>query len=274
MDLATEPRVVRLLESSPTWHTLWHLAEVGSTQDEALTRLREGVPAGAVVVADAQRTGRGRLGRPWRDDVRGASGPANLAVTATAPAPESGVGLVPLVAGMSVAWAYDAAGAHPRLKWPNDVLLDGKKAAGILVERHEVVGKPVLLIGCGLNLDWRGVPRDEESANWTSLAEVTGQDVDRAQVLVDLLAALAVRLGHLNREPASVLDAYRPLCATLGERVRVERPGCDPLVGEAIDLDDDGRLVVRTATDLVTIDAGDITHLRPATDHDDPLTSK
>jgi BirA family transcriptional regulator, biotin operon repressor / biotin---[acetyl-CoA-carboxylase] ligase len=264
MDLATSPKVVGLLESSSTWHAVVHHDEVGSTQDEALALLREGTPPGVVVVADAQRSGRGRLGRPWRDAVRGERGPANLAVTATAPVPEQGVGVVPLAVGVAVAEAYRAAGGLPRLKWPNDVLLDGRKAAGILLERHEVGGRPILLIGCGLNLDWRGVTREGEEAGWISVAEATGQDVDRAQVLVDLLGHLASRLAQVGRDPDRVVREYRGWCATLGEPVRVERPGRPPLHGDAVDLDVDGRLVVRTSSGREVVDVGDVVHVRPA----------
>ena len=265
VDLAVHRAVVGLLESSPTWHTLVHHAEVGSTQDEALALLREGTPPGVIVVADAQRTGRGRLGRPWRDSVSGATGPANLAITATVKLPERSVGLVPLAVGVAVAEAYRAAGGMPRLKWPNDVLLDGRKAAGILVERHTVAEEPVLLIGCGLNLDWRGVERDAEAAGWISLAESIAADVDRVKVLVDTLGHLGAALGQLRRDPAVVLRDYRGWSATLGEAVRVERPGRPPLFGEAVDLDADGRLVLRTEGGRAVVDVGDVIHVRAAT---------
>jgi BirA family transcriptional regulator, biotin operon repressor / biotin---[acetyl-CoA-carboxylase] ligase len=264
MDLATAAPVVALLESSPTWHGVVHHAEVGSTQDEALALLRDGTPPGVVVVADAQRMGRGRLGRAWLDAVQGEHGPANLAVTATVLAPANGSGVVPLTVGMAVADTYRAADGLPRLKWPNDVLLDGRKAAGILVERHEVAGRSVLLIGCGLNLDWRGIEREDETLRWISLAESTGQDVDRAQTLADLLGHLASRLAQVGRDPARVVGEYRGWCATLGEQVRVERPGRPALHGEAVDLDVDGRLVVRTASGREVVDVGDVVHVRPA----------
>jgi BirA family transcriptional regulator, biotin operon repressor / biotin---[acetyl-CoA-carboxylase] ligase len=262
VELERDARVRALLEGSPTWHTLIHQAEVTSTQDVALDLLRSGTPPGVVVAADAQRAGRGRLGRPWHDTVRGPSGPANLAVTATVPVPAHNLGLVPLAAGLAVAAAYRAAGTDPRLKWPNDVVLEGRKAAGILVERHTVDGRALLLIGCGLDLDWRGVERHGDAAHWTSLAEVTGVEVDRPQVLVDLLGQLATLLGEVAAHPDRVLRAYRPLCATLGEVVRVERPGRAALHGEAVDLDTGGRLVVRTDVGRVVIDVGDVTHVR------------
>lgn len=264
MTFEGDPRVQGVLESSPTWHTLEHHPEVTSTQDVALARLQGGAPPGLVVVADAQTAGRGRLGRPWRDAVEGRSGPANLAVTMTIAAPDRSVGIVPLVVGLAVTEAYESVGASPRLKWPNDVLLDGRKGAGILVERHAVAGRAVLLIGCGLNLDWRGIERRGEEIGWISVAEAIDGDVDRVTVLVTLLSMLSGQLGQLDRRPEVLLQSYRSRCATLGQRVRVEQPGRTPLEGVADDLDADGRLIVTTGRGRQIVDVGDVIHVRPA----------
>lgn len=261
-DLSADPRVLACLVASTVWHGVTHLAEVGSTQDLALQQLRLGQRPGLVVVADAQTAGRGRAGRSWRDDVTGPGGPANLAVTATVPAPDRNAGLAPLATGLAVAGAYRAAGAAPSLKWPNDVLLAGRKAAGILVERHTLPDGPtVLLIGCGLNLDWRGVERSGDATRWTSLAEETGGDVDRAQVLVDLLEQLGSRLQQLSGDPEGVLAAYRPRCATIGREVRVERPGGQVVVGRASSIDASGRLILEADTGRQVVDVGDVFHI-------------
>jgi hypothetical protein len=172
--LAGHPAVVAAVAGGGRWTRVRHHAEVTSTNDVALERLRAGEPAGLVVVADAQTAGRGRAGRGWIDAVQGPEGPGNLAVTASVPVRSGAVGAVPLAAGLAVADAFRAAARSPTLKWPNDVLLDDRKACGILVERHDLPAGSVLLIGCGLDLDWRGVPRDGDAAGWTSLAESLG----------------------------------------------------------------------------------------------------
>jgi BirA family transcriptional regulator, biotin operon repressor / biotin---[acetyl-CoA-carboxylase] ligase len=279
--MAGDPRLRGLLEVSPVWHTLDHHEAVGSTQDLALERLHGGTRPGLVVVADAQTAGRGRRGRSWRDAVQGPDGPANLAVTATVAVPGRaagpgdgsgggrgagdglGAGLVPFAAGLAVADAYAAAGATPTLKWPNDVLLDGRKAAGILVERHTVRGADVLLIGCGLDLDWRGVLRAGESDDWTSLAEAIGGPVDRVEVLLALLTGLGRAIGRLGSRPAQVLADYRGRCATLGQRVRVALPDGTSRSGRAVDLGADGRLLVAGDDGPFEVTAGDVAHVRP-----------
>jgi BirA family transcriptional regulator, biotin operon repressor / biotin---[acetyl-CoA-carboxylase] ligase len=260
--LAAHPAVVTALASSGRWSQVSHLTEVTSTNDVALDRLRAGEPAGLVVVADAQSAGRGRAGRGWIDAVRGPAGPANLAVTASVPVRTGAVGAVPLAAGLAVADAFRAAGASPTLKWPNDVLLDDRKACGILVERHDLATSSVVLIGCGLDLDWRGVRREGEAAGWTSLAEVVGTAVDRGAVLGDLLVHLDRRLRVLERDPAALLTAYREACATLDRQVRVVLPGGQQRTGVARDLDADGHLVVVTDEGPLVVRAGDVVHLR------------
>lgn len=269
-------RIAALLGGPLGWHSLVHEAEVTSTSDVALEVVREGTPPGFVVVADHQTAGRGRQGRPW-DDASAGDRVRSLTASAAVGVPASDASLTPLAAGLAVADALRRAGAAPTLKWPNDVLLptaDGTpaKAAGILVERHAVRasggpagGGDVLIVGIGIDLDWRDVPRDGDAATWTSVAETTGRDVDRADVLADLLRGLSVWLRSVPSDPLRLLVAYRDNCATIGNDVRVTFPDGEVLAGRAVDLDRQGRLVVE-APDVgqVAVTAGDVEHVRPA----------
>ena len=236
---------------------------MGSTNELALEALLAGEAPGLVVVADRQTRGRGRAGGAWTDDVDGPGGPANLAVTAAVASPPGSLGLVPLAVGLAVLEVFEQFGAAGALKWPNDVLLDGRKAAGILVERHRVPRGDALLIGCGLDLDWRGVTRSGESLHWTSLAEVTGRGVDRAQVLAALLGSLPPRLDDVTRDPEWLRHDYTRRCATIGAQIRASLPDGRVVGGNAVGIDEDGRLRVLLGTDTITISAGEVTHLRP-----------
>jgi BirA family transcriptional regulator, biotin operon repressor / biotin---[acetyl-CoA-carboxylase] ligase len=260
--LATHGAVVAAVARGRRWTGLHHHTEVTSTNDVALECLRAGETVGVVVVADAQTAGRGRAGRGWTDAVQGPDGPANLAVTATT-APPARAGLLPLAAGLAVVDTFADAGAVARLKWPNDVLLDDRKAAGILVERHDLPGGPFALLGCGLDLDWRGVERSGDATGWTSLAEELRGPVDRGAVLGGLLAHLDRRLAELEADPDGLLAAYRSVCATLGRSVRVLLPGDEERSGRATDLDADGHLVVATGSGRLVVHAGDVVHVRP-----------
>lgn len=281
MTLGDDDRVQAALAASSSWTALEHYATVASTNDVALDAMREGAPPGLVVVADRQTAGRGRAGRRWTDAVDGPRGPGSLAVSATLRPPGQRAGLVSLAAGLAVLDGYGGrgalrdAGVDATVKWPNDVLLDGRKAAGILVEWHPrvVVAQSaglgatrgdVLVIGCGLDLDWRGVERAGAATDWTSLAEVLAADVDRGAVLAALLAALDQRLAQLHDDPDALLDDYRAACATLGSDVHATLPGGTTVSGVARGIDAEGRLQVDTGHELVALLAGDVTHVRPA----------
>lgn len=292
--LDTHPRIVALLDGPLGWHTVHHHPAVTSTSDVALEFAQGGAPPGVIVVADHQTAGRGRRGRPWHD--AGDDGTVrSLLVSVVLPVPDREVTLTPLAVGLAVADALRRTGATPMLKWPNDVLLvevppgtapggvtgaapdvapEGvgsagtlptAKCAGILVDRHTVGTGDVLVIGVGIDLDWRDTGRDGEGAAWTSIAEATDRDVDRADVLADLLRALSVWIRSVPADPARLLLAYRDNCATVGRDVRVTFPDGEQLVGRAVDLDREGRLIVDSPhVGKVAVTAGDVEHVRPS----------
>lgn len=268
-------RLAALLGGPLGWHSLVHETEVTSTSDVALEAVRAGTPPGLVVVADHQTAGRGRRGRPW-DDASAPGQVRSLTASVAVPVPADNAVLVPMAAGLAVADALRRAGTTPSFKWPNDVLVptaagDLAKVAGILVERHALrpgdgrAGNEVLIVGMGIDLDWRDVAREGEAATWTSVAESSGRDVDRADVLADLLRGLAVWLRSVPSDPLRLLVAYRDACATIGRQVRVTFPDGEILEGAAVDLDRDGRLVVDGPNvGRVAVTAGDVEHVRPA----------
>ena len=221
------------------------VAEVGSTNDEVAVRARAGAPEGVVVVADRQAAGRGRRGRTW-DAPAGSS--LLVSVWLRPPAPNLAV----VSAGLA---AVDACrsrtGVVPSLKWPNDLVVEGRgKLAGILAD---AVGDGVV-VGLGLNVDWGEAPMPPGA---TSLTEVTGTAVDRSRLLVAYLVALEARC---RQSPGDLMTAYRAACSTIGRQVRVELPGGELFEGRADGVDDDGRLVV----DGRPVAAGDVVHVRSA----------
>jgi len=251
-------RVARYMAGPSLWSSYEHHAEVVSTNDVALQRVGEGGRAGLVVVADRQTAGRGRGGRVWQDVPDG-----NLLVSVATGFPAAGTSLVPLAVGLAVSDAMRRHGVAAALKWPNDVVVAGRKCAGILVESHDLrpQGPRCLIIGIGVDVDWRGVDRIDDMAQWTSMAEVTGADVDRDGLLVDLLRALEAWLLDVPDDPTRLLAAYRVRCTTLGQQVRVRTVRAEA-VGTAVDLDDTGALLVDTRDGRRTVMAGDVELLR------------
>lgn len=245
-----------LLDGPLSWYELLHEAEVTSTNDVAAQRVLQGRPPGVVVLADRQSAGRGRLERTWSDVPAG-----SLLCSLTVPVPPTDATLVPLVAGVAVADAVRRAGARVQLKWPNDLLSrDGRKLGGILVERHDGPAGAQLVVGVGLNLDWRGVPRGDEQEQWTSVAELTGGDVDRFAVLGDLLRGLDAWIRDLLRGTHRAVAAYTAQCATLGREVEVTTPDGALLRGTAEAITPTGALVVATVDGNLAVTAGDVVH--------------
>lgn len=200
---------------------LVRLESTTSTQDVA-----RDLPLGSVVVADHQTAGRGRLGRRWE-------APFGTALLASFVLPNRP--LASLAAGVAAA---HACGPEVRLKWPNDLLLGGRKVAGVLVERH---GERCV-VGVGVNLTW--APPG---------AAMLGQATDRER----LLERLWRELQKWFRAPeAEVLAAWRERSDTLGRRVRVELP-TETFEGLAEDVGADGSLIVAGRA----VAAGDVTHL-------------
>jgi BirA family biotin operon repressor/biotin-[acetyl-CoA-carboxylase] ligase len=238
------------------------LGRVASTQDVAFRLAAEGAADGTVVVADAQTAGRGRRGRAWLDEP-GASLLASLVLRPRlAPAR---LPALSLTAAVALAEALTrAAGVSPRLKWPNDLLLAGRKVAGILLESRLEAAPPApmataapgpvtTVLGVGVNLAQRAFPA-ELAARATSVWLATGRRVDRDTLLSALLEALAVWRGRLEREGfAPVRARWRALGDTLGRRVAF--PGG---MGIAVDLDEDGALVVDTGGARHRVVAGDV----------------
>lgn len=213
------------------------LPRVGSTQDEA-RRLVEsgGARAGHVVVADEQTEGRGRFGRAWSSPSGG------LYATFVVPRHP----MLPIASGLSVVRALARFGVKAGLKWPNDLIVDGKKLAGILIE----TAGDVALMGVGVNLD-------EAPLETAVSARAVGGGVRRGGLIVAIVRELGKSLSSEES-----LQAYRESLLTLGRSVRVTLEGGETIEGTAADVDAEGRLLVETRGGVRAISSGECVHLR------------
>jgi len=234
-----------------------------STNEVAAERARAGAPDGLLVVADHQQAGRGRLDRSWETPA-GTAVTFSLVLRPTVPA--SSWPWLPLLTGHTVSKALAAFGYDTSLKWPNDVLLDGRKVAGILVERVDTDSGPAAIVGVGINVTATAEELPVETA--TSLAlSLPDPAPPREDVLVGVVEAIregydAWQVG--GAEAATRLAAsYAAQCATVGQQVRVDLPGGTTITGRAVDVDLDGRLVVDTPDGQQKVGAGDVVHVRP-----------
>ncbi|MDN5726331.1 MAG: biotin--[acetyl-CoA-carboxylase] ligase [Propionibacteriales bacterium] len=232
------------------------MPDTGSTNADLTARAGDGAPHGAVLIADHQRTGRGRLRRSW-------SAPPGASVALSVllrPTRTTGWSWLPLVCGIAVADAVRAAGANAVLKWPNDVLVDDLKLAGILVERTQTPAGPAVIIGCGINTT--ASIGDLPVPTATSIAAV-GLGITPLDLVVDVLLRLDRLVTFWGDEANDDLlgDMYSNRCSSLGQRVRAQLADTE-VVGVATGIDADGGLLVHTADAEVTVVAGDVVHLR------------
>lgn len=246
---------------------------LGSTQERArdLARGTPGAPHGTLVVSRVQTGGRGRLGRRW------GSPPGGLWMSLVLRPPFEArlAARVTQTAAVAVAKALWEIGVEARIKWPNDLLVDGRKVCGILAESSAenvpVAAKRVVpgegarrldfvVLGVGMNANLDPEELEVPDREVTTLRAELGRDVDMLHLLGLLLSNLEAELNRIE-DFGAVLDDWRALDCTLGRRVRARRFG-ETLEGVAVDINPEGALLLKTPAGVVELFEGEIEHLR------------
>ncbi len=234
---------------------LLHHTSVSSTLDVARREAEGGAPEGTAVVAEEQTAGRGRLGRSWVSPAG-----ANLYVTLVLRPSLERLRSLSMVASLAVAQAVETTTRlSPRIKWPNDLLVAGRKLAGVLIDTELSGQMPKYsLVGVGLNvnLDVQAIPEIASIA--TSLRQELGHEVSREEVLAAFLNRFEALYVESERGTA-VYEAWRSHLETLGRHVRVTS-GDQVEEGLAEDVDAEGNLILRRPDQSrVTVVAGEVT---------------
>ncbi|HSE57919.1 MAG TPA: biotin--[acetyl-CoA-carboxylase] ligase [Nitrospiraceae bacterium] len=251
------------------------LSQTDSTNSALLKLAQAGAEHGTVVCADHQTAGCGRRGRSWFSRPGDGlcfslllRGRRLLSDDAHWPA------WVPLASGTAVALGIaDTIEVTPQLKWPNDLLLGGRKLGGILSESLLTTqSPPFFIVGIGLNVNLPQKDLPEELRDTaTSLIMATGRPVNRAWLLSNILKRLEEQLEPvLDGEIAQAISAYTGLCATIGRQVSIEFAAAPPLIGLAEAVAPDGALLVQSLSsgsglrkgETVAVRVGDVVHLR------------
>lgn len=255
------PLDVQRLRSSPGvsfFDRIDVVESTGSTNADLVARAADPSVDRQALLAEEQVSGRGRHARSWVSPPRAQ---ISLSILVRLPGIDpAALGWLPLLTGISVVDALrGAAGVSPELKWPNDVLLDGRKLAGILAEVAATGISPAVVVGIGMNVDL-----DESElpvAHATSLSVAGARDVDRTALVAAILHEFGRRFAAWERsgwDSAELAAAYRERCATIGIDVRAELPGGKVVTGVATGIDDTGRLLIGGEA----VSAGDVSHLR------------
>jgi BirA family biotin operon repressor/biotin-[acetyl-CoA-carboxylase] ligase len=249
--------ITTLLTTVRFGRSLHCFEEVDSTNTVARDLARQGAAEGTVVIAEGQTRGRGRLGRSW------VSPPGRNLYLSIVVRPDLPDALLP---GLSIVAGVAACEAvrewwQATIKWPNDVLVDGRKVAGLLIEAEGEGAGRFLILGIGVNLnagaeDFPPELRDKAG----SIRMATGAFVDRARFTARLLEHLERRYDQIRTEGlASIRAAWEELSDMIGREIRVDEPG-GRVTGIVLGLDDDGALRLRLASGAEhRVVAGDVT---------------
>ena len=230
-----------------------------STMDVAQRLAAAGEPEGSVVFAEGQGRGRGRMGRTW---ISPKGKGIYCSVILRPPLQLTEIPKITLMAAVGVARAVETAtGLRPEIKWPNDLLIGGKKLCGILTELNAELNRVNhVVVGIGMNVN---TPADKLPAHGTSLLQETGEKVDRLELARQLLTQLDKTYAQFLKEGMEpILEEWRRFAGFLGRRIRVSMEG-RVLDGQALDVDPSGALLVRTDTGLVeSVSAGEVLLVR------------
>ncbi|HYB35626.1 MAG TPA: biotin--[acetyl-CoA-carboxylase] ligase [Mycobacterium sp.] len=248
------------------WRYLEVVDETGSTNSDLLARAAAGEDIdGVVLIAEHQTAGRGRMGRSWSAAPR-----AQITLSVgvrPGDVPIDHWGWLPLATGVAVVDTVAAeAGVHAGLKWPNDVMVDDRKLAGIFSEVAEP--KTLVVIGIGLNVTLSAEEAGDPVA--VSLLDVGVAALDRDRLVRRLLSELGRRIVSWRRAGGvdeQLIADYRARSMTIGSEVRAVLPGDRKFIGTARAIDREGRLIIDCAGKSVAVSAGDIVHLRPRDKH-------
>jgi len=261
-DILTPDLLRKRLKGSVFGKRVYHLFRTDSTNRVAMELGYADEPEGAVVLAEEQTAGRGRAGRSWYSE-RGAGLYVTLLLRpklSPAQAP-----LLTMLAGLSAHTAVLAqTGLAPELKWPNDLLLNGKKLGGVLTEMHaEPSAVRFVVVGVGVNVNQENFPA-ELSSLATSLRKETGRLHSRLELLVKLLSQFETDYNRFLREGASYVVQRFELVSSFasGRRVRVDT-GTETYLGTTDGLSPEGLLIVKKDGGAsAAVIAGDITEVR------------
>lgn len=258
-DILSPPEIKPLLKTKWLGTTIHYFHTLDSTNSRAYELANRGAEEGEVVIAESQTKGKGRLGRNWYS-------PPNLnlylSVILRPPIPPHQAPLITLMAAVATAEAIgNYPGLRPMIKWPNDLLLNGRKVAGLLNEiksETDRIDFVILGIGVNLNIVGRMFPK-EIRAIATSLKEETGQPVSRKIFLASLLQELEKWYAvFIKRGGAVILQSWREWAQIKGRHVKMTSFG-ETIEGIAIDVDSDGALMIETGRgERKKVVAGDI----------------
>ncbi len=241
---------------------IFFFKSIRSTMDYAKRIAERDEPEGTVVIADYQSHGRGRFGRVWK------ANPGEnilMSIILRPKIPLEKFSIFPFLSAVAVAESIEKnIGVKVTTKWPNDLLINGKKFCGILMEASITVEKgDFVILGIGINVNQSEFPRELQD-HATSLYLSTGKIYDRAEIVKDILRQFEIEYENLNKDNdfKSVLERWKKRCEMLGKEIKLIQSG-KVITGKAVDVDDMGFLLLEDDNSrIVKLSSGDVTVLK------------
>ncbi|MCX6007265.1 MAG: biotin--[acetyl-CoA-carboxylase] ligase [Chloroflexi bacterium] len=258
--MATKSTITSYLEQNLKTRYMGRVAHflpiTTSTMDEARKLAEQGSPNGAAVIAGKQETGRGRMGRSWLSPEGG------LATSIVLRPPANALHLLPAIASVAVYNAIGGMGVTASIKWPNDVLISGKKVCGILIENGFSAGNLVYsIVGIGINVNFETTRFPEIAGIATSLSVELGKEVSIPEVALNLYSEMEKLYDRIG-EPDFIMSEWTRHMGTIGRRVSVNT-GSGTLEGIAESVNPGGNLVLRLDDGSIReVVAGDVSNVQ------------
>lgn len=239
--------IKRLLNTEFVARHIEYFDKTDSTNEEA--KRRPHLPSGTLFISDTQTAGKGRLGRKWESP--GKDG-IWMSLLLKADIPPDKIPQITLIAAISVCRAL---GNGSKIKWPNDIVIGTRKVCGILTEMSG--GTSYIILGTGINVNNAGfAPELKEKA--TSLFIETGKKFERSEIIAAVMNEFEPLYKKFSENGFSaVIDEYKNLCITLDKDVRLIYRGAE-IVGGAIDIAENGGLIVQTQNGIITVTSGEV----------------
>ncbi|MCZ3386249.1 MAG: biotin--[acetyl-CoA-carboxylase] ligase [Actinomycetia bacterium] len=250
----------RLVLPDRLWTSLEVADTVGSSNVALAQKAKAAAPAGAVLVAEEQTAGQGRRGRGWSAPQYSS---VMVSVLVRPGAEPARWGWIPLLTAVAIVDALQELDVHATVKWPNDVLVEDRKIAGVLCEVVPTPGGSAVVVGWGINVDQQAAELPVESATSVRLE---GGSLDRATLILGVLDAWESWYRRWLADDATLRETYVRYSSTLGQEVRLDLPDGRLLRGTATSIDVRGGLVVMAEGQEHVVPAADVVHVRPDQD--------
>jgi len=253
MDISI-PAIKKGLQTRSIGREILYYPSLGSTMDTAREKAHQGAAEGTVIIAGEQTGGRGRLQRTWLTPK------GNIALSIILRPDNSSLPYLIMIASLAVTQGIRSiTGTETQIKWPNDVLIKGKKVCGILIENEMMGNKTSFsIIGIGINVDLKVADHQEIADTAISLKPKPGETNFRNNLIVSLLQEFDNLYLQLP-DGRAIFQEWRSNLITLGKKVKATW-GAQVIDGTAIDVEEDGSLTIRGADGMLnTVVAGDVT---------------